>query len=88
MLIRLQSICLYYVDTFSGEITSKTMRPKVEAVFNQLYRKFLRNIQCMLCTSTLEVSPENLGQLGHFVAGSSGSDPLYKLSGSDPDWIM
>ena len=27
------------------------------------------------------------GQPGHIFSGSSGSDPVYKLSGSDPDWI-
>ena len=26
-----------------------------------------------------------LGHPGHVFAGSSGSDPLYKISGSDPD---
>ena len=25
------------------------------------------------------------GQLGHVLSGSSGSDPVYKISGSDPD---
>ena len=28
------------------------------------------------------------GQPGHIFSGSSGSDPVYRLSGSDPDWIM
>ena len=27
------------------------------------------------------------GQPGHIFSGSSRSDPVYKLSGSDPDWI-
>ena len=27
------------------------------------------------------------GHPGHIFSGSSGSDPVYKLSGSDPDWI-
>ena len=27
------------------------------------------------------------GHPGHFLSGSSGSDPLRNLSGSDPDWI-
>ena len=27
------------------------------------------------------------GQPGHIFSGSSGSDSVYKLSGSDPDWI-
>ena len=31
--------------------------------------------------------PGHPGQPGHVFAGSSGSDPLYKISGSDPDWI-
>ena len=31
--------------------------------------------------------PGNPGQPGHIFSGSSGSDPVYKLSGSDLDWI-
>ena len=27
------------------------------------------------------------GEPGHIFSGSSESDPVYKLSGSDPDWI-
>ena len=27
------------------------------------------------------------GHPGHIFSGSSGSDPVYNLSGSDPDWI-
>ena len=27
------------------------------------------------------------GHPGHVLSGSSGSDPLRNLSGSDPDWI-
>ena len=29
--------------------------------------------------------PDNLGHLGHFFGGSSGSNPQTKLSGFDPD---
>ena len=29
--------------------------------------------------------PDNLGHLGHFFGGSSGSHPQIKLSGCDPD---
>ena len=29
--------------------------------------------------------PGHPGQPGHILSGSSGSDPLYKISGSDPD---
>ena len=29
--------------------------------------------------------PGHLGHPGHILSGSSGSDPLYKISGSDPD---
>jgi len=32
--------------------------------------------------------PGYLGHLGHFFYGSSGSDPLYKISGSDPDFAL
>ena len=28
-----------------------------------------------------------LGHPGHIFSGSSRSDPVYNLSGSDPDWI-
>jgi len=31
--------------------------------------------------------PGHPGQPGHILSGSSGSDPVQKLSGSDPDWI-
>ena len=27
------------------------------------------------------------GHPGHIFSGSSGSDPVYNLSGFDPDWI-
>ena len=27
------------------------------------------------------------GHPGHIFSGSSGSNPVYNLSGSDPDWI-
>ena len=35
----------------------------------------------------VETGSGHPGQPGHVFAGSSGSDPLYKISGSDPDWI-
>ena len=38
------------------------------------------------CTS-VEIGSGHPGQLGHIFSGSSGSDPVYKLSRSDPDWI-
>ena len=31
--------------------------------------------------------PGHPGHPGHIFSGSSGSDPVYNLSGSDPDWI-
>ena len=30
--------------------------------------------------------PGHPGQPGHVLPGSTGSDPLYKISGSDPDF--
>ena len=40
------------------------------------------------CTSVVTGSghPDHLGQPGHILPGSMGSDPLYKVSGSDPDF--
>ena len=39
--------------------------------------------------STVQISVETeLGHPGHIFSGSSWSDPVYNLSGSDPDWIM
>ena len=39
------------------------------------------------CTSVETGSghPGHPGQPGHVLSGSTGSDPLYKISGSDPD---
>ena len=39
-----------------------------------------------ICVS-VETGSGHPGQPGHIFSGSSGSDPVYKLSGSDPDWI-
>ena len=36
------------------------------------------------CTR-VETGSGYLGQLGHVLFGSSGSDPVYKISKSDPD---
>ena len=33
----------------------------------------------------VETGSGHPGQLGHILSGSSGSDLLYKISGSDPD---
>ena len=39
-----------------------------------------------LCSYTrVETGSGHPGQPGHILSGSSGSDPLYKISGSDPD---
>ena len=35
--------------------------------------------------SRVETGSGHPGQLGHVLSGSSGSDPIYKISGSDPD---
>ena len=32
--------------------------------------------------------PGYVGQLGHVLSGSSGSDQVYKISGSDPDTTL
>ena len=32
--------------------------------------------------------PDNVGHLGHFFDGSSGSHPQTKLSGCDPDFLV
>ena len=32
--------------------------------------------------------PGHLGQPCHVLSGSSGSDPVYKISGSDPDSVL
>ena len=32
--------------------------------------------------------PGHPGQPGHVLSGSSGSDPVYKISGSDPDSLL
>ena len=32
--------------------------------------------------------PDNVGHLGHFLDGSSGSHPRTKLSGCDPDFLV
>ena len=31
--------------------------------------------------------PDHPGQPGHILPGSTGSDALYKISGSDPDFV-
>ena len=41
-----------------------------------------------LPSSVLDNSVETgSGHPGHIFSGSSGSDPVYNLSGSDPDWV-
>ena len=32
--------------------------------------------------------PDNVGHLGHFFEGSSGSHPQTNLSGCDPDFLV
>ena len=32
--------------------------------------------------------PGYRGQQGHILSGSSGSDPVYKISGCDPDFAL
>ena len=39
-------------------------------------------------SNSIETRPDHLGHPGHILSGSSGSDPVYRLSGFDPDWIM
>ena len=39
---------------------------------------------CSPCYTSVETGS---GHPGHIFSGSSGSDPVYNLSGSDPDWI-
>ena len=52
----------------------------VIAVHNTIYI----HDNCMLYTR-VEIGSGHPGQLGHILSGSSGSDPLYKISGSEPD---
>ena len=44
-------------------------------------------IKCVFCTSIATGSghPDYPGQPDHILPGSTGSDPLYKISKSDPD---
>ena len=37
--------------------------------------------------ASVETGSGHPGHPGHIFSGSSGSDPVYNLSGSDPDWI-
>ena len=48
---------------------------------------------CMTLVIALRVEsgsddPDNVGHLGHFFDGSSGSHPRTKLSGCDPDFLV
>ena len=38
--------------------------------------------------SRVETGSGHPGQPGHVLSGSSGSDPVYKISGSDPDSLL
>ena len=40
---------------------------------------------CVYMCIRVETGSGHLGHPGHILSGSSVSDPLYKLSGSDPD---
>ena len=54
---------------------------------------FIRTVNMVILHNYFDVSISvetgsgHPGQPGHIFSGSSGSDPVYKLSGSDPDWI-
>ena len=51
----------------------------------QLYNCHIANVLSIgRCRTGLD-DPDNLGHLGHFFGGSSGSHPQTKLSGCDPD---
>ena len=42
----------------------------------------------MIRVETGSGHPDYLGQVDHIFSGSSGSDLVYKLSGSDPDYAL
>ena len=42
---------------------------------------------CVVCVR-VETGLGHPGQPGHILSGSSGSDPVYKISGSDPNSVL
>ena len=59
-----------------------------EQLYNSFYYSSVASY-CNICiyirVETGSGHPGHPGHPGHILSGSSGSDPLYKLSGSDPD---
>ena len=45
-------------------------------------------ISCHIRVESGSDDPDNVGHLGHFFEGSSGSHPQTKLSGCDPDILV
>ena len=45
----------------------------------------MHNNPCACVYIRVETGSGHPGHPGHILSGSSGSDPVYKLSGSDPD---
>ena len=41
--------------------------------------------EVLISVATGSGHPDRQGQPGHILLGSTGPDPLYKISGSDPD---
>ena len=62
----------------------------VTIIFSDCCNNIL-NSTLMLCFEISQVIRTSVetgsGRPGHIFSGSSGSDPVYNLSGSDPDWI-
>ena len=49
--------------------------------------KYMQYLSISLVHVSVETGSGHPGHPGHIFSGSSGSDPVYNLSGSDPDWI-
>ena len=61
---------------------------KLQASAAQCSHNYMDKVFSILVTSGRTRVETGSGHPGHVLARSSGSDPLYKISGSDPDWIM
>ena len=60
----------------------------INAISNILAIKHLKalSLQITYSVATGSGHPDHQGQSGHILPGSTGSDPLYKISGSDRIW--
>ena len=73
------------VNISNPDGTLNDRQPLIQVMYGKIIDIILFSFMIAHMHTRVETGSGHPGHPGHILSGSSGSDPLYKLSGSDPD---